>query len=193
MLAACSEKPQRTLAPLPELSLSSPASTCGVTGDGDFDGDDPVYLLNRGARRAATAQLDSVKKSLRQTLPGPDTAGARVHAFQLIDILIHAYRVDSIAGGQTAATRTATTSVINSVLCYVGLPTSFTVDALGSGRGGGHRLADVGADDDRDRHALGGHAGADGVGVAAGAGDRRAPAGHAGPAADAARPVPHLL
>jgi hypothetical protein len=125
LLAACAEEPQRALAPSEPPSFSTSGPACSLSSS-SFGG----VFQNPGARAAALAQFDSMLVALSPSPSGPDTATARVHAMRLVDLAIHSYRADSVVGGHSAAARALATDFINGVLCIVGLPTTFSPDAL---------------------------------------------------------------
>ena len=129
VLAGCSEKPQPALAPHAQPSFSTSGPSCALSTKDIVNRINSLFL-NPGARTAAAAEWIGAVVALLPNPPGPDTAAARVHALRLVGLVIHAYQVDSLAGGQTAASRGQATDFINAVYCVVGLPTTFTGSAL---------------------------------------------------------------
>jgi len=132
LVTACSEKPQTALSPRPQFSLVVPGGSCALD-PWEVDQAIASLFLNSGARTQATTEFDGAVTALIQ----PDSAAARAHVMNLVALVIHGYQKDSLGGGQTATTRAAAADLINVALCYVGLPTMFSADALsGDGAAG---------------------------------------------------------
>lgn len=129
LLAACTEKQQPGLAPHQQPSLATSGPVCPLTPN-DIRSAIPGLFLNSGAGSAASAQFDTLMRAMSSA--GYDVAAAQLHALRLVALVIHGYRADSLAGGQTAATRVSAANLINAVLCFVGLPADFSPDALAS-------------------------------------------------------------
>jgi hypothetical protein len=82
-------------------------------------------------RTSALSRFEQVEALLQNRHNRPDTANARSHAIDLIDWLLKKYQAGQLVGGQGTATQQALVALINGILCTVGLPQIFSLDALG--------------------------------------------------------------
>lgn len=125
--AACSERPTQPLTPPPSYQVTTSASC--PTNEAMQTLIAAVFPSG-GDRSAALSRFNQVVRLVGPTSPGPDTASARSHAFDLVRFILMKYGQGRLIGGQSAGTQAGTIQVLNGLLCWVGLPPVFGPGSL---------------------------------------------------------------
>lgn len=121
---ACADRPTRTVEPGPSLQPSLTANTCPSPGATE---ELIVALFPSGYRRSSAI----VKFGQVVRLAGSDITTARARAITLMRLIVEEYDLGRLIGGQSAATQTSLQTLLNAILCTVGLPAAFGNGSLG--------------------------------------------------------------
>ncbi len=129
LLAACGEQRARTAAAPLQLDITATAGTSCPTADSINA--EIVALFDGGNQTAVLSRFANIVALLGPTSPGPDTATARAHTMDVIGFTLNKYKQGTLIGGQSDATKQAVVALVNSFLCYAGLPPGFLLADLG--------------------------------------------------------------
>ncbi len=129
LVAGCGEQSRRPLAPKPLGEVSSAAAAACPSPDSIVTEIDSLF--SGGNQTAVLSQFANIQALMGPTPPGfqPDTAQA--HALSLIGYVLNKYQQGTLNGGQSAATQREVVALVNSFLCFTGLPSSFQLGDLG--------------------------------------------------------------
>jgi hypothetical protein len=128
LLAACGERPARTLSPRPQADLMTAGPTCPAP---DAINSEITALFSGGNQTAALSRFANIIDLVGATPPGPDTATAQEHALSLVGFTLEKFRQGTLTGGLSDATRDQVLALANGFLCVTGLPQSLSLGAMG--------------------------------------------------------------
>ena len=128
-LVGCGERPARSLSTSPNAVLRSEAPACpdsaGIVSQ-------ITAIFPSTYRSTALARFYHITALLGPVPPGPNPAAARDTAIALIGYTLQVYRGLASTGSSAIPTQASVTLLINGLLCFVGLPSSFSPDNLGN-------------------------------------------------------------
>lgn len=130
LLAACGEKGPHTLAPKPQAEVvTTQEYACPATDTAAI-----VALItdlfDSGNLNAVLSRFSNIEALMDPTPPGPETGAAQGHAIRLIGFTINKFKQGTLIGGTSHSTALQVVALVNSFLCFTGLPASFSLDDL---------------------------------------------------------------
>ena len=129
MLVACGEQSDHALGPqLPPRSVAADVAPCPTA-----NGVDSLIttLFSGGNQTAALSKFSNIVALLDSTPPGEDTATAQAHTLDLLGFTLQKYEQGSLNGGTSSATQATLVALVNGLLCFSGLPATFSIGDLG--------------------------------------------------------------
>ena len=89
-------------------------------------------LFSGGNQTAALSRFANIVALLDSTPPGEDTATAQQHTLDLIGFTLQKYAAGTLNGGASSTTQAQVVALVNGLLCFSGLPQTFTLGDLGT-------------------------------------------------------------
>ena len=130
-LVGCGERVERSLAPRLQADVTaSPSGASAACASAEEIVTEITALFEGGNQTAVLSRFDNIRNLLGLTPPGPDTVTARGHAIRLIGFALHKYRQGDLIGGQERPTQLKLVGLVNALLCFTGLPQSFSLDDI---------------------------------------------------------------
>jgi hypothetical protein len=129
LVSACGEQTDHT-----SLGLRSSAPLAAdVAACPDGAGIDAqiTALFSGGNQTAALSKFANIAAKLDSTPPGEDTATAQQHTLDLIGFTLQKYAAGTLNGGTSSTTQSQVVALVNGLLCFSGLPQSFSLGDLG--------------------------------------------------------------
>jgi hypothetical protein len=130
VLASCGEQaPTTGVVPHVSMQASSSAPACPTVRTVVAE---IIALFARGNQSAAMSRFNAAALVLGSTPPVVHTAIGRKLTFDLIAFVLKEYFEGELNGGFSSSTQTQVVTLVNGLLCWLGLPQTFTLASLGT-------------------------------------------------------------